>query len=92
MLLLQAFEAALDLGTFLGVPRLLQGGLQFAEPVVDVLLPPRELLQPAEDLQLSLPFRRLRRLRGPLGFVMILRLGQVQLVHLPLTRRAALAL
>jgi len=85
---LQPFEAPADFGPFLLAARLLQGALEFLEPVVQILLAAGQLLQTIEHLQLFPALARRGRLRLPLLFVTVLRLRQIHLVELALHRLA----
>ena len=84
LLLLEPFQPALDFLPFLLGARLLQGRLQFFEPVVQVLLPPGQFLQTVLRLQLFPALGVPRRLRLALRFVTVLRLGHLHLLELAL--------
>src|SRR3989442_1563041 len=74
--------------------RFLQGGLEFLEPIIEVLLAPGEFLQSVHHLQLFAALRTLRRLGLSLVFVTVFRLRQIHLfklaLHLLLAAAAAL--
>ena len=78
----QAFELMFDGLAFGLAAGLFQCGLQFLEPLVEILLAASQLLEPVENLQLFfLGFVR-RRGRLALRFVAVFVLGQFQLVQL----------
>lgn len=82
LLLLQAFQfAAKLLPLFLGA-RLLERGLEFLESLIHRLLASREFLKPVDCLDLLAPLRILHRSGLALRLVTIVRLGQIELIHL----------
>ena len=91
LLIAQAFELALDVLALLVGARGLQGILQLAQTLVQILLPLGKLLQAVRRLQLLalLGIGRSRRLA--LGFVAVFLRRHVKLVHLPLLRLAPAA-
>jgi len=91
LLLLEAFQAPPNFLAFFLRPRLLQSRLKLFEPIVQILLPAGQLLQPIHRLQLLAPLGGLRRLRLALAFIAVLGLGQIHLLELALHLLAAAA-
>src|SRR6185369_10118908 len=87
----EAFQAAFDLLLLLLGFRFLQRGLQFLQPFVQILLPPREFLQPVDYRELLLALLVLGSLGLALGLVTIFRLLQIELIDLALVGVAAAA-
>ncbi len=89
LLFLQALEAALEVFALLLALGLLERGLQFLQTFIQILLATRELLQAVHHLELFLALGVLRSLGLTLGLVTILRLGEIELVELPLVLLAS---
>ena len=87
----QTFQSSSNLFALSLGLRLLERGLQFLEPLVQVLLALRQFLQPVQHLELLALLGVLLRRGLPLGFVTIVRLFEFQLVKLSLRALALLA-